>query len=173
MSLPLSLAQVFICEFIYARLITAVEDKMVTVIDVSGLYWTGVPAFLGDPLDFVLKALMVAQRHYPERNEVLLVINAPSWFSYIWNLVKHVFEDWATRRLRIVTEANSLAALRDYIDEDQIPVEYGGKLRFGNDKRHSVRFTSPFEVALRQHVEQVLEQNRHRRPLPVPELLTV
>jgi hypothetical protein len=163
---------VFICEFIYAQLITQVEDKMVTVIDVSGLYWSSLPSFLGDPLDFVLKALMVAQRHYPERNEVLLVINAPSWFSYIWNLVKHVFEEWATRRLRIVTEADSPAALRDYIDEDQIPEEYGGTLRFGNEK-HSVRFTSPFEVALRQHVEQVIERNRHRLPLPIPELTTV
>eukprot|EP00952_Eustigmatos_sp_NYUAD-ZCMA_P006856 29308-Eustigmatos_ZCMA.PRE.1 len=62
------------------------------------------------------------------------------------------------RKLRVVREGDTHVVLREYIEVDQIPVEYGGTLKYGEDE-HSCRFTSPFEVALREHVESVLEED--------------
>jgi hypothetical protein len=61
---------------------------------------------------------------------------------------QHVMEDWTAERLRVVTADQTPAALREYVDEDQIPEEYGGTLRYG-DEPHSVRYTSPYEMELR------------------------
>jgi len=30
----------------------------------------------------------IAQQHYPERTKKYLVINAPSWFSLVWRIIK-------------------------------------------------------------------------------------
>lgn len=40
---------------------------------------------------------------------------------------------------------------------DEIPEEYGGRLRFDQDpEEHSVRWSSPYEVSLKAHVEAVI-----------------
>ena len=49
------------------------------------------------------------------------------------------------------SKPETLECLKEFIDEADIPVEYGGKLRFG-DGVDTARFKSPQEVALREHV---------------------
>jgi hypothetical protein len=65
------------------------------------------------------------------------------------------------RRMRVATGGNTCKILQEYVDIDQIPEEYGGYLRHGNES-HSVRFTSPFEVELREHVDSVLADEKLR-----------
>lgn len=48
-------------------------------------------------------------------------------------------------------KTETLQCLKEFIDEADIPVEYGGKLRFGEGV-DTARFKSPQEVALREHV---------------------
>jgi len=48
-------------------------------------------------------------------------------------------------------QIETLECLKEFIDEADIPVEYGGKLRFG-EGMDTARFKSPQEVALREHV---------------------
>lgn len=110
---------------------------------------------------------------------MILLINAPSWFSWVWGYVKAVADEHTSKTLRVVPAARTHAALLEFIDADQIPVEYGGTLRYkGNDeeeeeenselgssdplaaaqraKPHSVRWSSPFEIEIKAHVERVL-----------------
>lgn len=102
-------------------------------------------------------------------------MNAPSWFSWVWGYVKSVADEHTSKTLRVVPAARTHAALREYIEPDQIPLEYGGTLHYPEQEErvlesgcddplaaakrqqpHSVRWTSPFEVAIRGHVEKVL-----------------
>lgn len=87
-------------------------------------------------------------------------------------------DEHTSKTLRVVSAAKTFEALCEYIDPDQIPVEYGGKLRYDaapdedgagtgaarsdplaaarRAAPHSVRWTSPFERQIRAHVESVL-----------------
>jgi hypothetical protein len=44
--------------------------------------------FMGENLEFITKALQIVQHHYPDRADVILICNAPSWFSFMWQLCK-------------------------------------------------------------------------------------
>lgn len=110
---------------------------------------------------------------------MLLLVNAPSWFSWIWGVIKGAADEYTSKSLRVVSAAHTYKALREFIDPDQIPLEYGGSLHYpastteaaasDSDTHsssplaaarranpHSVRWTSPFEVQIREHVESVL-----------------
>jgi hypothetical protein len=104
---------------------------------------------------------------------VILLVNAPSWFSWIWGYIKGVADEHTSKTLRVVSAAKTYQALCEYVDPDQIPVEYGGSLQYAASEEqeleatgplagarraqpHSVRWTSPFEREIRAHVERVL-----------------
>ena len=108
--------------------------------------------------------------------QVLLLVNAPSWFSWIWGVIKGAADEYTSKTLKVVSAAHTFKTLCEFIDPDQIPLEYGGSLQYpaggdgdsssqGSDDPlaaarrahpHSVRWTSPFEAQIRQHVESVL-----------------
>jgi hypothetical protein len=51
------------------------------VFDVQGV---GVGDLVGDALAFLRRSAHLIQEHYPERSRVIMIVNAPSWFSLIW-----------------------------------------------------------------------------------------
>jgi hypothetical protein len=60
-------------------------DKCITVIDIEQVKMSDVA---GESLDFVRKSVAIANQHYPERAHVIFLVNVPSWFSFVWRLVK-------------------------------------------------------------------------------------
>ncbi len=104
-------------------------------------------------------------------------MNAPSWFSWIWGYIKGVADAHTSKTLRVVSASRTYAALCEYIESDQIPIEYGGTLQYPaaaaaaeeeeeeegplaaarRAQPHSVRWTSPFEREIRAHVDRVRE----------------
>jgi len=64
----------------------------------------------------------IAQDHYPERLMKSLIINAPTLFSAFWNII-YPFIDNATRAK---VQFGKPKMLVDYINREDLPVEYGG-----------------------------------------------
>jgi CRAL/TRIO domain len=66
--------------------------------------------------------------HYPERLGSVIIINAPAMLSWAWRIVQGFLADSQKAKVRIfgcdVEEWQS--AIFEMINEDQIPVEYGG-----------------------------------------------
>ena len=63
---------------------------------------------------------------YPETLGKMLVINAPWLCTTTWNIVKGWLDARTVNKIEILSPQESMARLRDFIDEDQIPVQYGG-----------------------------------------------
>jgi hypothetical protein len=59
------------------------------------------------------------------------------------------------KKIRIVPAGKETTeAIAEFVDPADIPVEYGGQLRYG-DGADSCRWNSPEEVALREHVHAI------------------
>lgn len=65
------------------------------------------------------------QEYYPETLGTILVINAPIYFTCIWSVIKPWLDALIVEKIHIVG-ANYLPVLKEFINEDQIPEEYGG-----------------------------------------------
>ena len=69
----------------------------------------------------------IIQRHFPEREHIVIVINAPAWWGRIYNLFSPLFSEKQRQKLRIcVGKEASLKTLREFIDPSHLPVQYGG-----------------------------------------------
>jgi hypothetical protein len=70
--------------------------------------------------------------NYPERLKRCFIINGPSIFPRIWNLVKNFF-DPRTQKKIFILGANYYEELVKYIPEDNIPAYLGGKSTIDGD----------------------------------------
>lgn len=72
------------------------------------------------------KIVRVMEDHYPEILGSAIVINAPSIFTMIWNLVSKFFDERTRNKIHILG-SDYIDTLKELMDEDQIPQELGGK----------------------------------------------
>ncbi|TSV94919.1 SEC14-like protein 2 [Bagarius yarrelli] len=73
------------------------------------------------------EVLTMFEDNYPEGLKRLLVIKAPKLFPVAYNLVKHFLSE-DTRRKIMVLGSNWQEVLKKYIDPEELPAIYGGKL---------------------------------------------
>lgn len=155
---------VWINEFIYSRWVPDPDGQIITVVDISGLSMSGMST---RSIEFISRSLTLIQAHYPARAQVILLVNAPFFFSYIWKIVKGAADEYTSNTLKVFSTAQTFSALCEYIEPDQIPVEYGGNLRYAplegtqewakhQEMPHSVRWTSPLEREMEEHVHRVI-----------------
>nr|CCA20673.1 conserved hypothetical protein [Albugo laibachii Nc14] len=98
--------------------------KCISVVDVQGI---GFSDFAGETIEYVRKAASITEKHYPERCAYIFIINVPSWFSMIWNVVKGMVDEVTQTKVSIVRgKKQILEALQSRILLENIPVEYGG-----------------------------------------------
>lgn len=114
------------CEFMWTEIEDSEEGKSIYVIDLDGI---GIRDFAGEVVDFVKRASSFTAAHYPERSGSIYVINVPSWFSVIWNVVKPMVDDVTKKKITIMRYGQEAItkALMEKIDIENIPPEYGGK----------------------------------------------
>ncbi|CAN0058308.1 unnamed protein product, partial [Ectocarpus sp. 13 AM-2016] len=116
----------FFNDFVFSELNDEGDDdaKLMTVLDVGELRLatiknnTVVTKYLAATAE-------VMQKHYPERQSRILVVNAPWWFAGIWKGVSGVLSSGTQAKLQIRGK-NFLPALLEHVDASQIPSEYGG-----------------------------------------------
>lgn len=75
-------------------------------------------------------ASQLATAHYPETLDRIFIIGAPSFFPTVWSWVKRWFDPITVSKIFILTDKNMKETLEQYIDIENIPKKYGGKLDF-------------------------------------------
>ena len=105
------------------------------------------------------------QDHYPERARVVLIVNAPSFFEWVWLLIKPFINDVTRKKVKIVSSKNTFECIKEFVDPENIPTEYGGNLVCGEGGEDNCRWFSPEEVAYRKHVYATNERIAQQRKL--------
>lgn len=100
------------------------SGRTVTVIDVQGM---GMSSVGGEVLDFIKKAGNITNHHYPERSTHIFIINVPSWFSFVWKLVRPIVNPVTREKISLVKHKDILKELQKFISTDEIPSDYGGQ----------------------------------------------
>ncbi|GKZ00491.1 hypothetical protein MPSEU_001001600 [Mayamaea pseudoterrestris] len=99
-------------------------QRSIYIIDLQGIRMGD---FVGEVVDFVKKASALSAMHYPERAGSVFVINVPSWFRFIWSVVKPWVDESTLQKIFILRgEAEVRNALMERIELEHIPTEYGG-----------------------------------------------
>uniref|UniRef100_A0A8C1SL47 SEC14-like lipid binding 8 n=1 Tax=Cyprinus carpio TaxID=7962 RepID=A0A8C1SL47_CYPCA len=95
--------------------------------------------------------------NYPEGLKRLFVIKAPKLFPVAYNLVKHFLSE-DTRRKVIVLGSNWQEVLQKYIDPEELPAYYGGKLTDPDgDPRCRTRITFGSEIPKTYYVRDSIK----------------
>lgn len=100
--------------------------------DVQGV---GVGDLVGDALAFLRRSAHLIQEHYPERSKVILIVNAPGWFSFLWKVIKPMVNERTQKKIRIVGKSETFACISEFVDPKDIPKCYGGQLRCAYSRR--------------------------------------
>ncbi|GMF22156.1 unnamed protein product [Phytophthora lilii] len=98
-------------------------QKMCIVLDARGI---GMRDMGGEAFEFIRRCTGVMQRHYPQRSFKIFIVNVPSWFGMAWKGVKPLLIEATRAKTNILTESETPAALLEFIEADNLPVEYGG-----------------------------------------------
>ena len=104
--------------------------KIFNVVDVSNFKLTD---FKGDKLEILKFVSNISQDHYPERASVIAIINAPSWFSLFFRMIKPMINENTQKKIRVYTQKESYNGLLEFLEPSRIPV---------SDDRISGRFSA-------------------------------
>lgn len=75
-------------------------------------------------------ASLLATAHYPETLDRIFIVGAPSFFPTVWGWVKRWFDPITVSKIFILGQADMKPTLEKYIDIENIPKKYGGKLDY-------------------------------------------
>jgi len=111
------------------------------VMDVAGL---SLSSLSGDVLRYLQKAGVINADNYPHSTARALVVNSPFWLSSAFNSIKSILPK--NTQADLLSTSNQLEGMRKYIDDDQIPKEFGGSSPYALGEH-------PFEKQLEELVE--------------------
>jgi len=115
----------------------------IVVMDITGAS----PSFLSaDVLAYSKRSADINTAHYPGSMRRLIAVNTPFWIGVIWKRMKSILPASVTTDVLSSAQMEE-GGLTKYIDEDQIPAEYGGKSKFKLGEH-------PFEVGLKELVRR-------------------
>lgn len=75
-----------------------------------------------------LHMVSILENNYPEMLKRLVVVNAPKIFPILYRIVRPLITDDMKKKIHILG-ADYKKKLLEYIDEDNLPEHYGGKLK--------------------------------------------
>ena len=80
------------------------------------------------------KAAKITSDYYPETMYKMFIINAPSFFTFLWGFCKGLVNEKTREKIHIYSKPSQwMPALQEHIDEDKLPELFGGtcKCKFG------------------------------------------
>ena len=102
---------------------------------------------------------------FPETMNKTLVINAPRFFSLTWNIIKGWIDPRTAGKIELISSRKSWEArLRELVDEDLLPSDYGGK---GMATTETLAKEAP-EGVLKQHHELVHVRSSGHSSVEIP-----
>ena len=123
------------------------------VMDISGASITSLST---DVLSYLKRAGEINGSYYPMSMKRAFLVNSPFWLSGAWSTVKGILPESVTAD--ILSTKKYPDALREYIDDDQIPPEYGGSSPYKLGEH-------PFEKELIQLVEDTKHLDVNPEPV--------
>lgn len=73
------------------------------------------------------ESLYIDENYYPERLGQMFMVNPPTIFPVLWNLVKHLFDPITKSKIHVIKKGNDTSiTLLQYIHQDHLPFIYGG-----------------------------------------------
>ncbi|KAF2964326.1 hypothetical protein GQX73_g9242 [Xylaria multiplex] len=75
-------------------------------------------------------ASQLATAHYPETLDRIFIIGAPYFFSTVWGWIKRWFDPVTVSKIFILSDHDVLPVLTTFMDLEDIPKNYGGKLEW-------------------------------------------
>lgn len=113
------------------------------VMDVKG---AGLSNLSGDVVKYLKQAGDINSAHYPNSMKRAFLVNSPFWLAGAWSGLKGILPD--SVQVDILSESKYLDVLREFIDDDQIPLDYGGSSAYRLGEH-------PYEVELHKLVDSV------------------
>jgi hypothetical protein len=99
-------------------------ETFTVVIDAAG--WT-MKLATKDAYTFIKGMASCDSNHYPERLGCLVVVNAPTALSFAWRIVSGFLDPVTQSKIHIYSRRSAWEpVLKNLINEDQIPLQYGG-----------------------------------------------
>lgn len=117
------------------------------VMDVSGL---SLGVLSGDVLRYLQQAGKINSSHYPSSTRMALLVNSPFWLAGAFGSFKFLLPE--NTQADILSSSSQLEGMRKYIDDDQIPKEFGGSSPYALGEH-------PFEKELQRVVDQGMNNN--------------
>lgn len=98
--------------------------ECVSVLDLAELT---VGALGSRTLDIIKKQSYIDSLCFPETMHKTIIVNAPRFFAVTWTLIKGWLDARTVSKIEMFTSNKAaLGCLREIIDDDQIPSDYGG-----------------------------------------------
>jgi len=124
------------------------HGKSVKIIDLEGLSMSAVRS---EAFKFISQAGALLALNYPQRLHRAFLVNAPTWWSVAWRLISPMIDAKVRSQMMLVGKNDKekmKAALLEWVDEDQLPLQYGGTctVEMGD---------SVFETEMREYVAKL------------------
>jgi len=163
-------------EFCWTYMSTSAEDtRTLSGVDVQNV---GLYDLKGVVKEFLGAISKVSQEHYPERAGKICILNAPGWFSMLWNVIKLTLHPNTQKKVFILSESAAKKTMKTLIDHESVPIEYGGGLKFPSNapavekdfpgplgkEKEKARFCSEYEVAINDYVKRLNSKQKLPRP---------
>jgi len=98
--------------------------ECVSVLDLSGL---AVSALNSRTMDIIKKQAFIDSLCFPETMNKMLVVNAPRFFSASWSIIKGFVDARTAGKIEVLSSSSAAEKkLKEIIDLDQLPKDYGG-----------------------------------------------
>jgi len=82
----------------------------------------------GKVIESIKQQSLIDALCFPETLGSCIIINAPAFFSAAWMVIKQFFDPTTVAKIEIFSfKSSGLKRLRELIDDDQLPSDYGGK----------------------------------------------
>eukprot|EP01006_Ploeotia_vitrea_P054776 TRINITY_DN67924_c3_g1_i1.p1 TRINITY_DN67924_c3_g1~~TRINITY_DN67924_c3_g1_i1.p1 ORF type:complete len:830 (-),score=45.78 TRINITY_DN67924_c3_g1_i1:105-2252(-) len=78
-------------------------------------------------MGFLKEVTHLDQNLFPENMRYMFIINAPSVFSTLWNILKSYLDERVRQKIHILKKNYLEYLVPQYMDIDQVPIEFGGK----------------------------------------------
>ncbi|CAK4116548.1 unnamed protein product [Aphanomyces euteiches] len=105
--------------------------RSISVIDVDGL---GLFSFNAEAMEYLRQVSTYSKTHHPNRCGHIFIVNVPSWFDAVWQMIQTLVDPGVRKKITIVKADDVLEALSTRIPVENIPVEYGGKSEGPSDE---------------------------------------
>ena len=127
------------------------------VMDVTGASLSTVMS--GNVLKYLKLAGDTNTNHYPASMKRCILVNAPFWLSGVFSSMKYIVPE--SVQVDIHSASSRLNGLRQFIEDDQIPKEYGGSSTYALGEH-------PFEVELSRLVDTANLQSENETAIEIP-----